>query len=171
MNRHEFDVRYSESQIRRSTWAYVRISVRRQMNWTGWVAVVVLPVLCAWLFLFDPTSIWVWVLPVIIGSLAVFLAMAWHNYIRDSLERLSHMKTPVARVVADDESLSIASDLGSSVLPWSAFTDCFDGPGALYLKAGKSAMLNLPTEGVDERALQFIRERIGATAEALNRRA
>jgi len=32
----------------------------------------------------------------------------------------------------------------------------------LYLKAGKGEMVNLPIEGVDARAVQFIRERIAA---------
>ena len=160
MNRHEFDVHYSESQIRRSTWAYVRISVHRAMKWTGWLVVLVLPIFCAWLFRFDPTSMWVWVLPAIIGSFAVFLVATWRNYIRDSVDRLSRMKNPVARIVVDEENLSISSDLGSTVLPWSTFTEWLDGPGALYLKSGKGAMINLPTAGVDDRALQFIRERI-----------
>lgn len=67
MNRHEFEVHYSEAQIRRSTWAYVRMTLAR-----------------------------------------------------------------------------------------------LDDPDAIYLKAGKGAMIKLPIEGVDARALQFIRERIAA---------
>jgi hypothetical protein len=124
--------------------------------------VAVLPILCAGLFLFDPTSIWVWVLPVFIGSSALVLVIAWRAHISHSIERLSRMKNPVARVVADDDNLSISSELGSSILPWSTMTEWLDGPGALYLKAGKGAMINLPVEGVDVSALQFIRERVTA---------
>jgi len=37
-----------------------------------------------------------------------------------------------------------------------------DGPEAIYLKAGRGSLINLPIDGVDARALQFIRDRISA---------
>jgi hypothetical protein len=164
MNRHEFEARYSEAQIRRSTWAYVRITLRRGLGWQWRLGMCALALVWAWLAINAAKSWAVWIVLVILASFALFLAVAWQIYIRNSLERLSRMKVPVARVVADDDNLAINSDIGSATLPWTAFTEAIDGPGAIYLRAGKGAMINLPIDGVDPRAVQFIRERIAANS-------
>lgn len=162
MNRHEFEVHYSEAQIRRSTWTYVRLMLGRELSWLWRIAAVATLVLWCWLLIYARNRLMVWLIPVVVGCLVVFLVAAWRAYIRHSLERLSRMKNPVARVIADDEQLTITSDLGSSTLPWTTFTEWIDGPDSIYLKAGKGAMINLPIDGVAQGALQFIRARIAA---------
>jgi len=166
MNRHEFEVRYSERQIRRSTWAYIRMTLDRELNWFWRTAALAGLLLWCWLLIYGSSPLMVWVIAAIAGCLVLFLVVAWHTYIRHSIERLSRMKTPVARVVADDDQLTLTSDLGTASMPWATFTEWLDGPGAIYLKAGRGAMINLPTDGVDERALRFIRERIAANQPA-----
>jgi len=162
MNRHEFEVRYSAAQVRRATWAYVRKSLGKAMKWSGWLAFGGLLAMWCWLLIDGVTGVMVWVIPGIIGTFVLFLLIVWQVHISHSLDTLSRMKSPVARVVADDENLSITTDLGSSTMPWTTFTEWIDVPGAIYLKAGKGAMISLPIDGVDTSALQFIRERIAA---------
>lgn len=163
MNRHEFQVHYSEAQIRRTSWAYFRMMLRRVMNESGWLFLGMVVVVWLFLLLTGGVGMVFWVVPAMIGSFVLFLLTAWQAHIRHGLERLSRMKSPVVSVVADEETLSIRSDLGATVMPWTAFTDWVDGPDAIYLQAGKGSMINLPTDGVDARALQFIRERIAAS--------
>lgn len=155
MNRHEFEVRYSQAQIRRATWAYVRKTLGKAMKWSGWLAFGGLLGVWCWLLIDGVTSVMVWVIP-------GFIVTVWQVHISHSLDTLSRMKRPVARVVADDEGLSVTTDLGSSTMPWTTFTEWIDVPDAIYLKAGKRAMVSLPIDGVDARALQLIRERIAA---------
>ena len=162
MNRHEFEVRYSEALIRRTTWTYFRMSVGRALKWSGWLMLTGLLAVWCWLLIDRVTGVMVWMIPAVIGTAALFLVTAWKVHIDHSLERLSRMKSPVVRVVADDENLSMSSDFGSSTTPWTAFTEWMDGPEAIYLKAGRGSLINLPIDGVDARALQFIRDRISA---------
>jgi len=53
--------------------------------------------------------------------------------------------------------------MASTHTTWPGAAVAHEEPDAIYLQAGKGSMINLPTDGVDGLALQFIRARIAAS--------
>ncbi len=160
MSIHEFEVRFDARQIRRTTWAYVRIRIARQLKWYDRLVLLAIPFVWLWLFFESPHCWMVWLIAAIACSFVFFMAIAWTMHIRHHLERLALMKVPVAKISTDDAAITLTSDLGSATMPWTTLTGTADGPEALYLESGKGVFVTLPTGGVDPAALQFIRERV-----------
>lgn len=160
MAAYQFDVRYSESQLRSAVRTLYRYILRQQIDWKLFVALGLI-VLALWLHGTRPGLQWYeWMLAGVAAFACAFLILLYRAHLRQSLERLRAMKEPVARFCVTEDSLTVTSDLGSSTMPWTTFTAALDAPGSLLLVVGRTAMITVPTAGVDAAALEFIRAKV-----------
>ena len=95
----------------------------------------------------------------------VGIPLALYNAeLRMSLGRLRQAKPPVARFTATDETLTVATELGSTTVPWSRFTGLSERPRFWQLHTSPITAATLPTDEVSPNALAFFRAKLLAHA-------
>ncbi|HPF58702.1 MAG TPA: YcxB family protein [Candidatus Competibacteraceae bacterium] len=160
MTTFEFEITYSEPQVRRAVRAFYGFILKRELDWKLYLA---LGLVITGLILRsrgDRIGWFEWSLCGVLVSGTLFFFMMYRVHLQQSLERLYQMQTRIVRFHAQDDSLTVASDLGSSTVPWSTFTSMLDRPDCLILGVRKTAMIMIPKPEVDTAALDFIRTRV-----------
>jgi len=160
MTTFEFDVVYSEPQVRNAVGAYFRHMVRRHFTWKVVVAEAVFLAVMMWAYARRVG----WALGAIVLSVlveALFLLLLYRSLLRNSLDKYHEMGVHGAHVVADDLTFTVRSDIGMSQLPWRMLADVLETPETLVVVMRNRSMFGIPTSGVSPDALAFIRQQIG----------
>lgn len=156
--RHVVRLDYTEPLLRAAVLAFWRRTLG-----AGFVAAFVL-ILGALVFL-----LWrgdrSWVVGLLGAGLGFAVVIAGGVYVvhlRNALAKFRAMGAPTATFSMDDASFSLASDLGSTTLAWSAITEVWRFPRFWLVFFSRAQFVTLPVANLAADAQAFVLERIGA---------
>lgn len=96
--------------------------------------------------------------------LAMLMPMALYLvHYRKSFRKFRAMREPRALMRAEDSSLTVSSDAGSSTIPWSRVSEVWRFPGFWLLLFSKAEFMTVPTVGVSAEMQTFILQKVQAS--------
>ena len=116
---HRATLKYTEPMVERA----VRLFWLRTVGYGQFVVVVVMIAVLAWRFAEGDRSWFVGVLATFVALSIVLPVTIYVVHYRNSLAKFREMKEPIAEFTADDNVLTLASDLGTTTLKWGAVTE------------------------------------------------
>jgi hypothetical protein len=92
----------------------------------------------------------------------VFVALTYLVHLRQSLSKFRALKSPVATLVAEDDSFSVSSDVGSSTFGWHALHDIWRFDAYWLLLFSRAQFITLPLSDLPADMQSYILERFVA---------
>ena len=87
---------------------------------------------------------------------SMFLVMIYVVHYRNSIGRFRRMRTPQATFSYDEEQFTLASELGSATMPWSAISEIWCFSRFWLLLFSPVQFVTLPLDDLDEETQAFI---------------
>jgi hypothetical protein len=153
-----FRVRYSEKALRRAVFAYVLHMLDGKALLIG--AGIAGIFHAGYLALYGQDRAFAGFISAFVAFFLVFIAMLWIAHLRHTLARFKRMKVPEAVFTLTGDSLTAASDYGSTTLLWSTFKEIWDCGECWLLLLERNHFITLPIADVSECALDLIRAKI-----------
>ena len=160
MDQRQFTVRYSEPLVRSAIWRYFGYLLRREFNWTLYLAAAALVAVFIYRVLVGPASWFEGALGAALCLIVIFFVVLYRAHLTQGLQRFRSMAQPVATFTATDEALTVSSGSGSSTVPWQQLDLVLDFGDFWLFRLKQRATFTMPTEGIDESSLNFIRTKI-----------
>jgi len=158
MTRYAATLRYDEQLVRRA----VRSFWLRSMSWKTPASVAVLVALLAIRLATGDRS---WLVGLLGGVLALGVLMPavvyWAHY-RASMARFREMGSPVATLLAEETSFTLSSDVGSSILKWSAVTELWRFETFWLFLFSKAHFVTIPLDGMSAEMQSYVIDRVRA---------
>lgn len=88
--------------------------------------------------------------------LAALVGAVWRAHFVNTVGRYRAMDPPTARLTFGAATMTVASNLGSSTLPWSSIVAVWQIDGAWMLFLAPNQFMTLPTTGLSEEAKAFL---------------
>lgn len=154
-------LRYSEPLLRAAVRAFCFRAVVRGLG-LRFFAVLAIVIACVTVLLAQGSR--GWAVPFMLSTLlfaAVFIASIYVAHFRNTLGTFRRMRRPEGTLSYDDEQFTLASELGSATLPWSAVTEVWRYPRFWLLLFGRNQFATLPVECLDPGAREFITRKTG----------
>src|SRR5262249_2247277 len=141
---HRATLNYTERLVEKA----VRLFWLRTVGYGELVAIVAMIALLAWRLIEGDRS---WIVGVL--STFLFLSIAipvaiYSGHYRNSVGKFKQMKQPVAELVADDDSLTLSSDLGATTVKWAAITEVWQFESLWLLLFSKAQFVTIPLDGL-----------------------
>jgi hypothetical protein len=155
---HRATLKYTEHLVARA----VRSFWLRAVGYSGVVAALAILAFLAWRITDGDRS---WVVGVIAACALVSVVMPAALYVvqyRNSMSKLREMKQPIAELVANGDSLTLSSDLGSSTLKWGGVTEVWCFRDFWLLLISRSQFVTIPLDGMSEEVKSFVLEKVKA---------
>lgn len=152
---------FSEPLLRAAVRAFWMRAVVRGLGLRYALALVVATACAAILIIQRERS---WVVPFLVSTLllsALFVVSIYVAHLRNSLGKYRQMRRPEATFSYDEEQFTLASELGSSTLPWSAITEVWRYPDFWLLLFSRNQFVTLPLECLDQGTREFITRKTG----------
>jgi hypothetical protein len=160
--RHVATLHVTEPLIRSAVMSFWRRSV-------GWKLIPVLA-LCGVLLIVlvrsGDRSWGVGVLGTALFFAVLFVALIYFVHLRQSLSKFRALKSPVATLVAEHDSFSIISDIGSSTFGWHALHDIWRFDSYWLLLFSRAQFVTLPVSDLPVEMQSYIQERFLALRSA-----
>jgi hypothetical protein len=105
-----------------------------------------------------------WAVPFMLATLlfvVLFIVSIYVAHMRNTLGTYRRMRRPEGTLSFDEEQFTLASELGSATLPWSAVTEVWRYPRFWLLLLSRNQFVTLPVECLDQRAREFITRKTG----------
>ncbi len=156
---HQVDVRYTQALARAAVRAFYWRTLRQRFGWSGFAAFIVSASALGFLVLAGDRS---WVVGFTAACLlicALILAWGYVAHLRNTTARFERMAEPSARFVLRELDFTVSSDAGSATLPWSSVREVWAFPRFWLFLLSRSQFLTLPTEGVGDGVLAFVRSK------------
>jgi hypothetical protein len=156
---HQVHVRYSEALARAAVRAFYWRTLSRGLGLLGLLGFAMSLANLGFLILAGDRS---WLVGFVGATLFFLLLLVPVGYIihyRNAVRRYRRMTNPQAQFMFADSDLSIASELGSATLLWDAVREVWAFPRFWLILLSRSSFLTLPTEGVGEDVLAFVRSK------------
>jgi YcxB-like protein len=154
---HEVDVRYTKALVH----AAVRAFYWRTLGRAYWLALALsIPVALFVSLLLEGNRSWlVGALGAFLLSFLVYLLVLYQAHHRNTVGAFRRLGKPQGRFVFSDSGVAISSDVGSANVPWSAIQCVWTFPRFWLFLTSPSSFFTLPTDGVGEDTLAFIRSK------------
>jgi YcxB-like protein len=156
---HQVEVRYTKALVHAAVRAFYWRTLRRRFGWPGLSAFAVSSGALGFLILAGDRS---WVVGFTGACLlicALILAAGYLAHVRATTARFDRMAEPRARFAFRDGDFSVVSDAGSATLQWSAVREVWAFPQFWLFLLSRSQFLTLPTEGIAQDVLAFVRSK------------
>jgi len=153
---HRATLKYSERLVAQA----VRLYWRKTVGFGLLVAVTIMIAFLGWR-LVDGDRSWVVGLGAAVVLLGVFMPVTVYVvHYRNSISKFREMSQPVAELVADEDTITISSDLGSSSLKWELVKEVWRFETLWLLLFSKSQFVTLPLEDLPGPLQAFILDRV-----------
>ena len=160
-NLHEIEVRYSEPLVREAVRAHFRRQIREELLDFKFIAAVTLALGgLGWLWWSGDDSWLFGFLVAVAVLLPVIVVSVYVARYRESVNRFRRLKDPRARFVFREADLTVTSELGSFTVSWSAIIRLWQFPRFWFLFLSKAQYVTLPTDGLEESTLSFVRSKV-----------
>jgi len=156
---HRATLRYTERLVVQAVHAYWRKTIGYGLP----VAVALLIVFLVWRLMDGDHS---WIVGLVAAVILLGGIMSVAVYVvqyRNSMSKLREMSQPVAEFVADADTFTITSDLGTSSLKWGAVKEIWRFESLWLLLFSKAQFVTLPLEDVPGPMQAFILDRVKAS--------
>ena len=161
---YQFTVKYSEAVARAAVRATMIRSIKSKLDWKRQCLLL----LTAGGLLFSFAKYGITWLDTAVGSVYLFgfatLVILHRNTVRQAIARLRSMKAPTGQFILTDENVTVATELGSSTLPWSSIEALSEQDGFWLLYVSPTSALTVPVAGVETSALDFLKQKIATRA-------
>ena len=104
-----------------------------------------------------------WLLGLFAASLifiALLIVIVWRAHVLNTIGRFRKMKVKEAVFTFADDSITMASDLGSATMAWSTIEEVWELPRCWMFFNCPSQFFTLPIDGVPQAALSFARGKV-----------
>jgi len=116
---------------------------------------------CGYLIGFGKNRLFTAFVTVTFICLLLWIAFLWRAHLRNTLGKFRFVKTSESTFTLTADDLSVSADSGVAVtLPWSYFKEIWDCKDCWLLLVTPNDFMTLPTHGVSNEALNFIRSKI-----------
>ena len=153
---HRATLKYDERLVNRAVRCYWRRSL-------GLSVFIGIPLICILLAIQIASGDRSWYMGVLAGAAILGVGMPilvyWVHY-RNSMAKFRDMTQPIATLVADEESFTLASDHGSSTLKWEAIKEIWGFQGFWLLLFSKAHFATIPLEGLSAEMRAYILEKV-----------
>lgn len=154
-----FRVRYNEAMLRAAVRAFVLHRLGGKTLLLTFSAAGVL--YCGYLIGFGKDRLFTAFVTVTFICLLLWIAFLWRAHLRNTLGKFRFVKTSESTFTLTADDLSVLADSGVAVtLPWSYFNEIWDCKDCWLLLLTPNDFMTLPTHGVSNEALKFIRSKI-----------
>lgn len=153
---HAATLHYTDGLVRSA----VLLFWRRSIGWKLLVALAVNIVGLVFLLTSGDRSWAVGVLGTAVFFAVLFAAMLYIIHLRQSLGKLRALRNPVATFVAEEDSFTVTSDVGSSTLNWSAIYDIWQFEHCWLLLFSRAQFITLPLVDIPQEMRIYILERV-----------
>jgi hypothetical protein len=154
-----FRVRYNEAMLRATVRAFVLHRVGGKTLLLTLSAAGVL--YCGYLIGFGKDRLFAAFVTVTFICLPLWVAFLWRAHLGNTLGKFRLMTTPESTFTLTGDSLSVLINNGAgATLPWSYFQEIWDCKDCWLLLLAPNDFITLPTRGVPDEALNFIRSKI-----------
>jgi hypothetical protein len=157
---HQVEVRYTKALVRSAVRAFYWRTLRQGFGWLGLLAFALSSGALAFLVLAGDRSWVVGFTAACLLGLGLVLAWGYFAHFRNTTARFNRMAEPRARFVFRDADFSVVSDAGSATLPWSSVREVWAFPKFWLFLLSRSQFLTLPTEGIGQDVLAFVRGKV-----------
>lgn len=154
-------LRYSEPLLRAAVRAFCVRAVVRGLGLRFFVVLVIV-IACVTALLAQGAR--GWAVPLMLSALlfvALFIVSIYVAHFRNTLGTFRRMRRPESTLSFDEEQFTLASELGSATLPWSAVTEVWRYPRFWLLLLSRNQFVTLPIECLDQNAQELITRKTG----------
>lgn len=166
MSEHSVSVQYSKGLLVAAVRAFWLRTVIRRLGWRYLLALLLVGVATAQRISAGDQS---WFVPFMLGILAFAILFVFAVYFvrrYHALARFRQMSSPQAVFTFRDDDFTMASDLGSSTLPWRTITEVWRYPDFWLLFVSRGQFITLPLSTVEPATREFISSRLSCDAKA-----
>ena len=152
-------LRYSEALVNQAVRSYWRRSL-------GLGVFIGVPVIVAMFVLRLAQGDRSWLVGFLAAAVLLGVGMpifAYRLHYRNSMAKFREMTVPVATLVAEETSFTLASDKGTSTLKWDAITEIWRFEGFWLFLFSKAHFATIPLEGVPNDMRSYIVDRVQET--------
>lgn len=160
----ETRLRYSEPLLREAVRAFFFRAVLRQLGIPFFVVTAMLIAILVFLISQHDRGWMVGFLIAFVMLTGVFLTAVYVAHFRNTIGKFHQMRTPEATFSFDEQQFTLASDLGSATMPWSAITEVWRHPRFWLLLFSRSQFVTLPLDCLDDQAQAFITRKTTETS-------
>lgn len=154
-------LRYSEPLLRAAVRAFCLRAVVRGLGLRFFVVLAIV-IACVTALLAQGAR--GWAVPFMISALlfaALFITTIYIAHLRNTVGTFRRMRRPEGTLSFDEEQFTLASELGTAILPWSAVTEVWRYPRFWLLLFARNQFATLPVECLDQEAQDFITRKTG----------
>lgn len=156
---HQATLSYNEALIRRAAFAFVWHTCGVLFV----VAVAIVAISLVWLLAMGDRSWHIGSLATTLLFASAMVTMLYLSHYRNAMAKLRNMGTPLAGLVVEDSSFSIATSTGRTTLCWATITAVWRFPGFWLLFFSKAQFLTVPIASLSPEMQAFILERVRAS--------
>lgn len=152
------ELRYTEPMLRRAVRVYVwRRLLRRGWLWLAAAGLSLASLALGW---WTGPSFAVGLASASLVFLAAFVTAVWRAHFANTVGRFRAMDPPTARFTFGTTTMTVASKLGASTLPWSSIVAVWEIEGAWMLFLAPNQFMTLPTAGLSPEVQASLRTRL-----------
>lgn len=151
-------VRYTEPMLRQAVRVFMWRRVLRRPKLV--LLAVLLLTTSVTLAILDGPDFFTGVTTALLAFLALFLLFLWRAHLKNTVGRYHAMDPPEADLLFTASSFTATSNLGTTTLPWSTFTEVWELPGFWMIFHAEAQFLTLPLETLEPETLAFLRARL-----------
>jgi len=156
----EASVRYSEPVLRRAVRIFMMRRLVKGFGPLGLLALALLLISEVALVAEGDRSWSVGLFGGVLLLVVVCVAAVWQAHLRNTIGALRRMRAPEARFTLHETDLTIQSDQGSATIPWSTIEEVWELPRCWLFFSAPNQFLTLPTDGLPQEMLAFIRSKV-----------
>jgi hypothetical protein len=167
VNEHTVSVQYSRPLLLAAVRAFWLRVITRRLGWKYLLALILVGIATTQRISAGDRSSGF--LMFLLGALAFALLFVFAVYFvrrRHALARFRQMGSPNALFTFRDDDFTVASDLGSSTIPWRTVTDVWRYPEFWLLFLSPGQFITLPMSPVPPATREFISSKLNCNAKA-----
>lgn len=156
---HRATLAYDKTLLRQATFAFWRHTV-------GLAFPLVLTALTAYVAYLWAMGNRTWEIGVLATVAALgfcFSGALYFVHYRNALEKLRDMGAPEAQFIADSESFTVSSGIGSSSLKWSSVLELWCFEDFWLVLFSKAQLMTIPLKSVSQEMQAFVLERVASS--------
>jgi hypothetical protein len=157
--RHVATLHYTEELARSAVLSFWR----RSVSWKLIAALTLCIAGFAFLLKSGDRSWSIGVLGAVVLFAVLFIAMIYFVHLRQSLEKLRALQNPVGTFVAEENTFTVSSDIGSSTFKWSAIHDIWRFERYWLLLFSRAQFVTLPLIDIPTEMRAYVLERVTAS--------
>lgn len=166
MSEHTVSVKYSKGLLLSAVRAFWLDLIVRRLGWKYLLALILIGIATAQRISAGDQS---WLIPFLLGMLTfsiLYVLAVYFFWRHQTLARFRQMRSPEAVFTFREEGFTVASDLGSSTIPWRTITEVSRHADFWLLFLSRGQFITLPLSTLEPATREFISSRVEPDAKS-----